>query len=271
MAKKIEVAVQKKNKWDIVKVLIKAVILAICLSFVMLIFGFNLSAERELILLGISILWLTVNNKLILLAGIFFLILLWILADYNRDYNLTCLIQDGFPGDYNTQNVTIYNTYSSMMGGYSLVIYGNGSTYYLSILHGSTARAGVLPQEKIGEIVNLFKDKKFFCLKDKYDNQDIFSLSEPDFTTLSFTIDGITKTVRSTRYGSSPFPSYPQSIYEINDELGKSAVQLPQVKPENADDFCLALKKEIDKENADLEYWTRDCRIAVNVSYQGTK
>ncbi len=130
-----------------------------------------------------------------------------------------CLSND-FPQVYDTKNIIIHNSLSSMGGGYNLVIYGNGSAYYSThYLNQFGAKAGILSDQRINEIISAFRNNDFFCLKDDY--SPIIYFTDAGTNTLSITIDGKTKSVEN--YGNSA----PSNFYAITTVLGEGINELP--------------------------------------------
>lgn len=148
-------------------------------------------------------------------------------------------IKNDFPNNYEKNNVIIYSFLSTMVGRYDIVIYGNGSAYYLNGIQNSDntgARAGILPEEKINELISMFKDKGFFCLNDNY--EPFISGTDMGTQRVSITIGDVTKTVED--YGGSA----PNQFRDIVKELENSVKDLPSVTQSQV---CGAIVTELKK------------------------
>lgn len=201
------------------------------------------------------------------ITGIFLGILIPATFILISSYNLICLVKDDFPQDYDIKNIIIYNSRSTMVGGYYITIYGDGSAYYLNHNVGRDkkleAKFGILSQEKVKGIIDLFKDNNFVCLKETYGQ--LIPLTDMGTDYVSLTINGITK--RVSDYGRSA----PSSFREILNELRSSVEDLPQIKPEDTEtyQFCRTIMEELGKEpGVSTEYWMDGCRSIVNASFQ---
>jgi len=204
------------------------------------------------------------GHKIIIILAIFSGLFLFLI--YLYWINLFCLIKDDFPGEYDYNDVIIFTMRSSPIGSYYILIYGNGSAYYLSDfrrnMSGKTeARAGVLSQEKIEKIINLFKEKKFVCLKEKYES--FIPVSDGTLNRVSFTINGVEKNVIDR---SLIIP--PPFLKEIMDNVKSIVTGLPKIKPEETYAFCYTFKVELDKiTGIRTGHWMDGCRDMVNASF----
>jgi hypothetical protein len=201
------------------------------------------------------------------------LVVLWFLIGTYGD-TLTCL-EDRFPEEYDVNSVIIYNYRSTMIGRYDIVIKGNGSAYYFNDIPDNFAnieegwktesRHGILSQEKIKEIVDLFKENKFFCMKDDYDPLIyLFSATDLGMDYVSFTINGMTKTVKD--YGkSSPYPMR-KIIYELRNSVKDS----PQIEyKELREKMCNVIIEELSKvPKVNTRYFMDYCLMVANSSLQ---
>ena len=226
---------------------------------------FNLSREQGVVLFGMIALSFAaiVRRHYVLFTGVVVLGLILFLVSYNRYYDLGCLIGDEFPEAYNLSEVIIY---SSRFGGpdyygnRTIIVYGNGSAYYIGYRGSSKPKAcsGVLPQERIDEIIKLLREKRFFCLKEEY--APLLYTENLSINYVSFTTTGATKRVRD--YGASS----PSSFGEITRELDDSVKDLPQIRQEETDEFCHVIMEELDRMHVGTEYWMGGCRGVVNAS-----
>jgi hypothetical protein len=181
--------------------------------------------------------------------------------------NLACYIRHDFPGGYNVEETLIYYYRLTQGGDYHIVIYGDGSAYYFDrgpASRPTAAKSGVLPAERVQELVRLFQKGRFHCLKESY--PPLYRSTGPTVDYVSLTVSGVTKTVEVEDAG---WGSVPPSFREITDELRASAKDLPRARPEEADRFCTVIVLQWDKiAEVNTDDWTDSCRKAVGVSTQ---
>lgn len=148
-----------------------------------------------------------------------------------------------FPKQYTLSNITIYAYKSTMIGRYDIAIYGNGFTVYygagdckkLGIPCG--VRYGTLSQDKVREIVHLFKKNNFLHLKEHYEPVIRSTDLGADYVRLE--INNVTKTVED--YGKSS----PSSFREIVNGLAKIPKLLsPVTNSEKLEEVCNLICKE---------------------------
>jgi hypothetical protein len=195
---------------------------------------------------------------------IFFAVSIILLFLISFVWSLSIQNKDDIPiKNYSTDNVIILAYQRTMIGGYNILIYGNGTAYYAPT-NCSKSKAGRLSQEKVTEIINLFKENDFYNLKNQYGHEiQITDLGSDNVTII---INNVTKSVDVYGLGG------PSSFREIVNKLRNATSNLPNVTENNSYELCHAMTTEFgrfDKDYYEANYDTimDDCMRCFNSSY----
>ena len=145
-----------------------------------------------------------------------------------------------FPKNQDMNDTAAYYLRITQMGTSDLLIYGNGSAYYVNPINrsGPIAKQGVLSPEKTKYLIYLFYKNKFFSMKDEYDPPALLRMTDMGSDIVYIRVGNKTKFVDD--YGGSG----PSGFKKIISELLDSVKDLPDVKPENIESMCHAMVGE---------------------------
>ena len=185
------------------------------------------------------------KKKTVAMIGIIIIVIILTISVY-----FIIIRCDKFPKNFEIDEVVIKCKQNTMLGGFHIIIYGNGAAFFLDERYNEDicwkdnetndyfcfdARYGKLSNDTIQNLIDAFEKSGFYCLNNYYN--DTTGRTECNYDYINITINNETKIVRDECQNA------PSSFRNLFNQILKSVQKLPKVNENEIEIFSNEISK----------------------------